>query len=529
MSDLLGIGTSALLAYRQALDITGQNIANANTPGYVRQNAILQPRPGTASGVEVVRINRNFDQILSTRALGDTASFSRLDSFSTLAGRLDALLSGTDTGLHQPLQDFFTALNTVAANPASVAAREVVLGSARALDARFADLQGQLDAQSVEINERIAQSVDEINSDARSIAEINQRIALATSSGAPPNDLLDQRDQMVSDIASRVGISTVQLADGTLNVYLGSGQALVLGARAYALATATDAFGSGALEVTYGGATLTSQLSGGSIGDPAYSQLGRLAVGLAETFNTQHLQGMDLNGQPGGLFFTAPSAQGLADGGNAGTAAVAIGFADPAQLGTGEYRLSYDGASWSLTRRDGQAVAMSGSGTLADPFLAEGLSFTISGSASAGDRFLLQPLRRAAGDLALAISDPRALAAAALPVSGAAPNSGDNTNIRALAGLSSQGILDGGRTAISAGYTALVSRTGSQAHGAQMSRDAAQAVLQRTQLERDSVSGVNLDEEAADLVRWQQAYQAAAQVIATANDLFETLLAATRR
>jgi flagellar hook-associated protein 1 len=117
MSDLLGIGTSALLAYRQALDITGQNIANANTPGYVRQNAILQPRPGTASGVEVVRINRNFDQILSTRALGDTASFSRLDNFSTLAGRLDALLSGTDTGLHQPLQDFFTALNTRCSQP----------------------------------------------------------------------------------------------------------------------------------------------------------------------------------------------------------------------------------------------------------------------------------------------------------------------------------------------------------------------------------------------------------------------------
>lgn len=539
MSDLFGIGSSALLAYRQALDVTGHNIANANTAGYVRQRVELLARPGQSGGVSASTITRYSDQILNTRLLGDNAAYSRLDAFSTLATRLDGLLSDADAGLAKPLQEFFTALNGLATNPTSLASRQVVLAKAETLAARFADIHGQLEAQSSEINQRLTQSVAEINNYASSVAKLNDRIALAAAGGQPPNDLLDQRDQLVNEISNRVGISTVKQSDGTLNLYLGSGQALVLGTQSYTLGTAADRYNSGGLDITYGTVRLTSQLSGGSIGglldyrremlNPAFNQLGRLAAGLSESVNAQHALGMDANGLPGADFFQSIGSSGIASVSNSGSAAVDMTFADVAQLGSEDYVLSF-GGSWTLSSRStGQSIALGGSGTVADPFTAAGLSITVSGAAVAGDQFLLRPTRDAGAQLQLVLTDPQQLAAAAMPPGGPVVNSGDNSNARALAALASFGVLNGGQTSISAGYTALVTRVGTQTQGAQLSRDAAAAIHTQTLTERDSLSGVNLDEEAADLLRWQQAYQAAAQLIATANTLFDSLLNATRR
>jgi flagellar hook-associated protein 1 len=540
VTDLLGIGTSALLAYRQALEVTGNNIANANTPGYVRQRVELQQRAGATGGVSLTRIVRDADAILDQRARGDATSFARLDTFSGLTSRLDAVLSNPDTGLGRPLQEFYSALNAMAANPTALAARDVVLNRAQTLSARFADTQAQLDGQASEIDQRMIQTVGEINNFAASIAQLNGSIARAQADGSPANDLLDQRDQLVNDIGQRVGVSTVRQLDGTLNLYLGSGQALVLGQKAHALAVSGGEYAGEALDITYNGTRLTRQLSGGTLGglldyrrevlSPAMAQLGRLAVGLATSINDQHVQGMDLNGQAGSALFDTPTAMGVGAAGNTGTGAVSIAFTNANQLGTGDHLLRFDGSAWSLTERSsGNVVPMSGDGSPGNPFQAVGLSLIVGGAPAAGDQFLVQPLRAAAGQLDVRITDPRQLAAAGMPATGGVADSGDNSNARQLAALAERGIIDGGRDSISAGYTALVSRVGAQAQGAQLSRDAAYALQQQSLVEREALSGVNLDEEAADLVRWQQAYQAAAQMIATANDLFESLLSASRR
>lgn len=546
MSDLLSTGVSALLAYRRALDTAGHNIANVNTPGYTRQRVELSARLGgpsgdgyIGSGVDSSTTRRITDSFIGQRIVTDTSAYARSETLEGIANTLDTWLSDSTTGLSQPLNGFFENLNTLAANPASSAARQSALAGADALATRLRSLQGSLDGLQTELNGRVRQDVGDINQAAQAIADLNQRIAQArgAAGGQPPNDLLDQRDQLIQELAGKIGISTVEADDGAINVFAGSGQALVLGQQANVLGVADDAYGSGGVQITFNGANVTSQIGGGSLGglldarrevlDPAQARLGRLAVGLVESFNTQNALGVDATGQAGGNFFSPVSGSALPARTNAGNAQIDVGFGDVSQLSGEDYELSFDGANWTLRNASsGAGVALSGSGTAADPFTAEGLSLTVSGTASAGDRFLIRPTADAAGQVRVAITDPARIATAA---AGSAANSSDNTNVRALAGLSTQGLFDGGRNTLGTASSELVSRVGNQAQQAGVARAAQENLLAQSQASRDSVSGVSLDEEASDLVRFQQAYQAAAQVIAVADTVFQSLLEAARR
>lgn len=547
MADLLNIGVSALLSYRKALDTAGHNIANVDTPGYSRQRAQLESRLGgpsgngyIGSGVNVQTVRRVTDSFVGARIIADSSSYARSESFEGIATQLDTWLSDAATGLGAPLNGFFDSLNALSANPASTATRRSVLSDAQGLATRFRSLQGQLDSLQSEVNARVRQNVDEINSAASAIASLNDGIAKArgAAGGQPPNDLLDQRDQLIQSLSARIGISTSEADDGSISVFTGSGQGLVLGRQASALGVADDAFGSGRIEITFGGAAITDQLGGGALGGlldaqreviaPAQSQLGRIAVSIVQGFNTQHALGVDATGQAGGSFFTPIAGDALASRNNSGSALVAVGFTDVSQLGDASFELRFDGAGWQLRNAATDAVIpTTGSGTPADPYLAQGISLTLSGgSAAAGDRFLIRPTAQAAGEMRVAITDPARIAAAA---SGSPANSSDNSNARALLGLGNAATLDGGRNTFNSAHSALVSGIGNQARQAGVARTAQQSLLAQSVAARDAASGVSLDEEASDLVRFQQAYQAAAQVIAVADSVFQSLLAATRR
>lgn len=546
MSDLLSTGVSALLSYRKALDTAGHNIANVNTEGYSRQRVELVSRLGgpagdgyIGSGVSSATVRRVTDSFVGARILSDTSAYTRSASFEGISGQLDTWLSDASTGLGTPLNTFFNSLNELSANPASTANRQSVLSDASGLATRFRSLQGQLDSLQSEVNARVRQNVDEINQAATAIAQLNDGIAKArgAAGGQPPNDLLDQRDQLIQQVSAKIGISTTESNDGAINVFAGNGQALVLGRTATPLGVADDAYVSGRLEVTFGGAPITSQLGGGALGGlldaqreviaPAQAQLGRIAVGIAESFNAQNAQGVDARGQAGGNFFTPITGEALASRNNTGSAALSVGFSNVSQLGDAEYEMRYDGANWQMTNpATGASVAMTGSGTVADPYLAQGITLTFGGgAAAAGDRFLVRPTGTAAGQMQVAITDPARIAAAAV---GSPANSSDNTNSRALLGLGAQSLLDGGRNTFNSAHTAMVAGVGNQARQAGVARTAQESLLGQSLAARDSASGVNLDEEASDLVRFQQAYQAAAQVIAVADTVFQSLLAATR-
>ncbi|NKF21760.1 flagellar hook-associated protein FlgK [Solimonas marina] len=622
MGDILATGSSALLAYQTALSTTSHNIANANTTGYSRQRVELTSKlgQGTASGyvgagVDVATVQRITDSLVNARLQTSTSAYARIDVYSTYASQIDTLLSDSSTNLSTPMQSFFDAANALSSTPTSTSARQAVLSSAKTLTDRVTLLQSQLDSMNSDLNQSLSTTVESINTNTEALAKLNTQIinAQSQSGGQPPNDLLDQRDQLVQQIAEQVGITTAVQDDGSLNVFTASGQALVLGGKSTALGVSSDAYNSGALDVTYNGKPITAQLSGGTVGglldtrreviEPARSELGKLAAGIAAAINQQNAAGVDLSGNQGGDLLTMPSGTAYAATANAGTAQMDVAIADVSALSGSNYVLKFDGASWTATdAQSGAAVALTGSGTSADPLMLGGVAISVSGAAQAGDSFLVKPTANAASQLSLATTDPSKIAAAravtasaasgngsavgdisvtdsgnaaltdavtitftdantyqingsgsyaysagdAISVNGwsltlsgdvaagdsfsiakTAANSSDNGNANALATLGSLALFAGGET-LDAAQSALTTKAATRAQQASLALDAQSAVKTQAEAARDSVSGVNLDEEAADLLRYQQAYQAAAQVISTANTIFQSLLQATR-
>ncbi|WP_028081878.1 flagellar hook-associated protein FlgK [Solimonas soli] len=620
MSDLLSTGVSALLAYQTALNTTSHNIANANTEGYSRQRVDLLSRPGSGTGsgyvgagVDVQSVQRITDALVNGRLQSSNSAYSRISVYADYAAQIDTLFSDSGTSLTTPLKSFFDAASALASNPSSTAARQALLGSAQTVASRFATQQSQLDAMDSRIDQSLGATVAEINDYGAALAKLNGQIVDAQAAlGQPPNDLLDQRDTLVQKIATRVGVSTTLQDDGSLNVYTASGQALVLGQQATALGTAGDAFNSGRLDVSFNGQPITAQLSGGTLGglldtrrelvDPARAELGRLAAGFAAAVNAQNAAGVDQNGQRGGDLLTLPNGSALAAKANTGNAGMTVAIGDAGALSGSDYVLKFDGSAWTASdARSGAGVALSGTGSAADPLKIGGAAIVVSGSAQAGDKFLVQPTADVAGRLKMATLDPARIAAASavsasaasgngatvgalavsdagnanltdavtisftdagtyqingsgsyaysagsaisvngwsLTLSGApaagdrfaiartAADSGDNRNAQALAALGGQALF--GSDSLNAAQTALSTRAGTASQQASLALDAQGAVKTQAEAAQQSASGVNLDEEAADLVRFQQAYQAAAQVIATANQIFQSLLSAAR-
>lgn len=623
MADILATGSSALLAYQAALNTTSHNIANANTVGYSRQRVDLVSKLGDGSGsgyigngVDVASVQRITDALVNARLQGSNSDYARINAYSTYAAQIDTLMSDSGTSLSAPLQSFFDAANALASAPTSSAARQSMLGAAQSLSARVGTMQTQLDSMASGINQSLSSMVSTINDDTQALAKLNDQIvnAQARSGGQPPNDLLDQRDALVQKIASNIGISTAKQDDGSLNVFTASGQALVLGKQATALGTAADAYKSGALDITYNGKPVTAQLSGGAVGglldarreviDPARSELGKLAAGMAAAVNAQNAAGVDQAGNRGGDLLAMPSGSAFAASTNAGNATMNVAISDVGALGDSNYVLKFDGGAWSASdATTGVAVPLTGSGTASDPLKLGGTSITLNGGAQAGDKFLVQPTLHAAAQLKLATSDASKIAAAAAVNAAAASgnrstvaaisvsdggnanltdpvtirftdantyqingsgsyaysgsgaisvngwslnlsgtveagdtftvkktgaNSSDNSNAAALAQLGGKALFDGGLESINAAQSSLTTKAATRAQQASLALDAQTAVQAQAASARESISGVNLDEEAADLLRFQQAYQAAAQVIATANQIFQSLLQATR-
>jgi flagellar hook-associated protein 1 len=640
MADIMNTAVSGLIAFQRALAVTGNNIANANTVGYSRQTVNLADRLPDATagvfignGVDVNSVSRAYDQFTVDQLRSGTGVLGQQTAFLNVANQVDNLLSGSSNGISAGITSFFNAWQTLSSDPTSASNRQQILSQAQGLAASISQAASQLDTLQGNINAQLTSTVGSINSLATSIAKLNDRISTATaeSGGQPPNDLLDQRDQLVTQLSSLVSVRTNTERDGALDVFVGNGQALVVRNQATALATTRNAYDATQLDIVYGAApgqqVITAALSGGQLGgllqattqmiEPALSGLGQLATGIAAQVNAQQQVGLDQNGQLGQKLFNVALPQVLADSGNTGSATLAATAVDAGALTTSDYLLRYRGGTWTATiAGTGQPATVSGAGTAASPLVVGGVSLVLGGTPPApasGDTFLVKPTAQAARTLATTFSDPRLIAAAAAVQSSAAlanvgnatigpaavqtstpvsatplplnpalltpasivfqnppttysinggaarpytsgqaisangwtvtitgapaagdtfavgPNlsgSGDNSNALAMAQLQNQGVLAGGTVGLSAGYASLVGVIGTVTQQATTAQTAQQAVVNQAQQQVSSVSGVNLDEEAANMLRWQQAYAAAAKVVTTADAMFQTLLAA---
>lgn len=446
MADLLSIGLSGLAASKTQLSITGHNITNVNTPGYSRQDATQATRSPQfsgagyiGSGTSLVDIRRTYSEFLTSQLRSSTSLNSDVEAYKSQIDQLDSLLAGTTTGITPSLQKFFSALQTAAEDPANIPARQLVLAEAEGLSRRFNTVYDRLSEQNNFTNKQMSAVTDQVNRLAGSIGSLNNAIAIAAANGKQPNDLLDARDEAVRQLSGYIGVTVVPQDDSSFNIFIGSGQPLVVGSTVAQLEVVPGQGDPNRHEVQFisGGSRqgITSQISGGELGgliryreevlDSTMNSLGRLALAVSDQVDTQLGQGLDLKGQVGSALFGDYNDPALAKlrvnafAGNSNAQPV-LNITDTSVLTTSDYLMEYDGGGYKVRRlSDNQlmTVAENPSGTLsiADKNgRDQGFQVVLGTPApAAGDKFTLQPTRRGASDIRATLDQADQLAFAA--------------------------------------------------------------------------------------------------------------------
>ena len=448
MGGLLSTAVSGLRASQNAISTVGHNISNANTDGYSRQDIQFETRPAQFSGagfigagVKTASIERVVNDFLISQLRLDNSAFHDLDTFSNQIEKVDSLLADPNTGLSQGFQSFFSAMQNVADDPTSIPSRQLVLTEAESLVTRFGGLSDRLQSINDGLNQELSTAVEQINALASNVAEFNTNIAqeLGKGQGNLPNDLLDQRDEAIRRLSELISVSVVEQTDGKYNVFVGSGQPLVVGSNTSRLGLQQGSEDPQRKEVifTANGSTqvVTDLITGGKVGglldfrdsilDPAFNDLGRMAIVLADNINEIQRQGLDLSGNFGSLFFNdindplVAANRILPSGDNAppDDRLMSIEILDSSQMRIDDYtfEIQPNSARYSITRRGTNDVVVQGvlPGVYPTIIEFEGLRLNlVSGSFQGGDSFLLQPTRNAARDISLEITRSEALALA---------------------------------------------------------------------------------------------------------------------
>jgi flagellar hook-associated protein 1 FlgK len=652
---LLAIGKTGLYAAQAALATTGHNIANANVAGFSRQTVVQATSAALDTGVgflgtgtEIAQIKRYSDNFLNTQVRTAQASTSGLESYYSQIKQIDNLLADTTSGLSPAMQGFFKGVQDMAANRASVPSRQAMLSSAETLATRLQDLDSRLGEIRTGVNGEIEASVTAINTYGSQIAKLNEQISnFASSATRPPNDLLDQRDQVVLELNKFVKATVTPGDNSSLTISIGNGQPLVVGNDSFQLAAMVSPTDLTRMEVGYQVGTKVAvlpdgALSGGKLGgllefrtetlDTAQSALGKIAIGMAFEFNAQHQLGLDQNGNKGQAFFNvAPAFVGASINNAKGTdanpaAELSAKVTDPSKLKDSDYEVTFNGTNYKVVRQsDNKEVGTvtPGANGVAT-FEVDGVELSFKNNARNKDTFLVRPTIDGAANFKVLANDVSQIAAAApvltsmpltntgtgkisegkvskdfltapptLPVTLAfdetsgnltgfpagmvtvvnskgessqvdaanvkfdngstysfsgvsvtmtgkpgngdkftiAANSsgvGDTRNIAALGELQTKNIFNNGTATLTSSYAQMVSQVGNKTREVQINAQAGNALLAQAEGAQADVSGVNLDEEAANLIKYQQAYQASSKVMQIAGTIFDTLLSISR-
>lgn len=543
MANMFNIGTSALTSLQRAISTTGNNIANANTEGYSRQDVRFTARTPQYSGgfqfgagVEIGSVERAYDAFLTQDVRARASSSAYFESFATTAGQIDNLMADPATSISAAMDRFFASMEAVANSPTSQPERQVMLAEAQTLASRFNYVDARLSELAENMNEQMSVHVVDINQYAQDIAQLNEQIVrLEKTPGGSPNDLLDRRDLAVESLSKLMRVDVRPQEDGSLHIFATSGHQLVSQSGAEALRVSPAPQPDGPARIFISGAAdreLTGVALGGQLGaamdaasgiiDRARRDIGLLALGLTGTFNTQHTSGLDLALEAGANFFSAIEPVSTAATTNSGTTTVSAVIDDVTQVTGASYRVEYTDTGITVTNlatnesQDATAPSISLDGIT--------ISVTEFGGAAEGDSFLVEPTGRAASLIGVAITDPADIAAA--NADGAV---GDNRNMLSLIDLRDSDGLRGGTQSLYDIYNNAVAQVAVDTRSAQANAETEISLFKSVTDRRDSITGVNLEEEAANLIRYQQAYQAAAQIVTSANDMFDTLIRAASR
>lgn len=452
---LLNIGMSGLSAGQSALMVTGNNIANADTAGYSRQQTVQGSKASNqfgnvyiGTGTTLADVRRVYNSYLDAQLQTTTSLNSDSAAYAGQISPLDKLLSDSGTGLNGALTKFFASVQNVNAKPGDDASRQLLLSDAQALSNRFNSISSQLTAQNADINGNLADMADQVNKLAATVAQLNQKISEVSNAGGQPNDLLDARNETVRQLSTFTGAQVIE-RDGNLDIYLGSGQPLVMGSTASKLEVvpSKDDPSRSAIQLNRGSSTIdiTSVMTGGEMGgllryrstvlDPAMNELGRVALVVADQMNTVQAQGIDKNGDFGSnLFNSINTAAQMAQrsvatvGNSAGSGNFDVSIEDSGKLTINDYKVTFTSATNYTVQRLPEGTAMGAFSTLTTPPpVIDGFSMTLSGgTAAAGDTFKITPTRNAATNIKTEMTDSKRLAIAA-PLGAAIAAGGSGT------------------------------------------------------------------------------------------------------
>jgi flagellar hook-associated protein 1 len=645
VSPLMSLGIKAMSANYAALQVTGHNIANANVQGYSRQTADLATAQGQFTGagffgrgVDVKSVSRNHNEFLTREAASAKALASMDGARWQQLERLEGVFKTGEMGLGHAVSELMSAFSDLTSRPDDLSTRQVVLARAADLANRFSEAGTALDDVQSSVAAELRESVSVVNGLARSIAEVNNRIAGVRGLGQPANDLLDERDRLLSQLSEHVSVTRMEASDGTLSVFIGGGQRLVLGAQAAQMQVLQDQGDPSRYAVGLVEGSVQRRLDAGVLGGGQMAGLlrfqnedlvqarvlvGQLAASVGGVVNGQQMRGVNLQ-QPLGsvasqpLFsigpaLSRPHAANQRDSSGNALGVVDLTITDYSAVQASEYELVETNAGsgvWMLTRLSDGLSQQVNSGDVVD-----GMRIDFAANPpQPGDRFLLQPVSRAANGMGRLLSDPRDIAAAspllataaaantgtaqasnllvtAAPVPGATaritftndqgdytwdlydssnnllnsgsatwqagqpippagtdingftlqlsgvPRNGDtfnvdptpasaiasnNGNALSLSQLRDAAFVAG--SSVTDRWANAIADIGVRVQGGQTSAEISDAVAGQAELQRSSQTGVNLDEEAARLIQFQQSYQAAAKMLQVAQSLFDTLL-----
>ncbi len=540
-SGILGTALTGLMAFQRSMQTTSNNVANVNTEGYSRQNTNLESANTTFSdgnyvgnGVNVSNVTRSYDQFISNNIRTTASALGSADRFQSMTAQVDNLMANPDTGMASSMKAFFSATNGVASDPTSIPARQVMVTASNTLTSQFNNVSSQLENLRANNNAYMQTNIDSINSYTQSIADLNSKIASATRGGGSqfPNNLLDQRDQLLAKLSENIDVSTLTRPDGSVDVFIGQGQALISGDSRSTLTLSSSTTDPMQKNVMMNGYDVSNQFASGSLSgavkfrdqvlDPAQQQLGLVAAGLGIAFNEVHKQGIDLNGAAGRDMFSFQPTEipvYANNGNNGGGITATFDRATLNQLHASDYRLDYTAGAYSLTRLSDNSKVMLPTGGL--PTTVDGMTITETSVPVGTASFMIRPTYQAAKNITSGIVDPNQIAAAD------GNGMGENVNALALARLETESTLVEGKS-FNQSYQQMVARVGTSANAASVSLSAQKALNNQAVEARANFAGVNLDEEAANLIKFQNAYQASSQVIAISRSLFDSLLAAVR-
>lgn len=629
----MSLGKQAAFAAYAQLQTTGNNIANASTPGYSRQSVHQAAAAGMAytgsgylgRGVTVTAVARASNMFLASQAVAATAAASADTARNDKLKQLEQVFIGGDAGLGGSATQIFNAYADLAAAPSDLSARQVVLGRLEGFASLARSVSSQIEQSQAGVNNDVSAAVGTVNGLADQLARLNISIASTHQTKQQPNDLLDQRDLLIKQIGEQIEVHTLIGPDQSVSVFVASGQNLVQGGSSHALVAQPDAADPARIAVgiqVAGQVTMfaAQAIGGGLIGGllsfqdidlaDARCRVGQLATGLASAVNQQQTLGLDLQGRPGTPLFAFPGPQVQADAGNARDgsgnllANPTISVMDASLLKASDYRLCWDPANagqYRVTRlSDGEQFT-----GVADGQVIDGFAISIGAQMpAAGDTFLLKPVSASASGLTALLKNPTGLAAAN-PVTGSAnpansgsatintidmvavsaagytpltlsftddsgsyqmldvdnnvvasgsfvvgqpishdgiaislsgrPSVGDrfiiapttypaanNGNALRLDGMASSALIDG--QTVGDAYASAIAQLGMRAQGAAAAATNSSIFSTQADAALSGAVGVNLDEEAARLIQYQQAYQAAAKVLQTAQAMFDAIL-----